>query len=115
MNEVDGSRAINYRRGKKTEDRRREGAKGGKEGGIMRPRKREERERERDEQTTEQKIEKLAASGGKLSGTAVAWLATQFSQSVVEFNFDSMDGSPSCLCYWRRLKAATNIFPSPIL
>ena len=58
----------------------------------MRPRKRRregggrERERERETSKRGSKKSKLAASGGKLSGTAdseaIAWLATQFSWSV---------------------------------
>ena len=59
MNEVDGGRAINYRRGKKPKT---EGA--AKEGGIMRPRK-----RERGTSKRRGKKSRLAASGGKLSGT----------------------------------------------
>ena len=59
VNEVDGSRAINYRRGKKPKT---EGAS--KEGGIMRPRK-----RERGTSKRRGKKSRLAASGGKLSGT----------------------------------------------
>ena len=60
VNEVDGGRAINYRHGKKPKTK---GA--AKEGGRHNA---TEKERERDEQTTGKKS-RLAASGGKLSGT----------------------------------------------
>ena len=104
MNEVDGSRAINYRLSKKPKRRATERGKERRKGGIMRAREREsererERERERDDGRTDgrtskrwSKKSKLAASfgdGGKLSGTAAAaWQLSQVSPSDCEFSFD---------------------------